>query len=438
MSKFQMALLGILVVAAIGGILVFSYSSRTNQSNSAPVVVWGEVDQSLFALYLDRFRTESQIDLKIIYVEKRPEIFEKELVEALASGRGPDAILLSQDLILKHKDKVYPIPFGTFSERQFKDTFIQEAELYLTSEGILAMPFSVDPMILFWNRDMFSTAGVANPPQYWDELYALGEIFTKKDDASNILQSTLALGEYGNVTHAKDIISILMIQAGTSIVGRSPELGYVSQLENFYNFTVRPSDAAVTFYTQFANPLRQAYSWNRSLPASKDYFIAGDSAMYIGYASEIPEIRQKNPNLNYDVAPLLQARNTKTKLTFATLKGFAVLKQTPDVTNTFNAITSLTGQNGQKYWSEAVLLPPIRRDLLADKPTGAIGAVIFDSALWSRGWLDPDRVETNRIFKEMIENVTSGKATVSEATTRAHDLMTIVLKKINDLQRVSI
>ncbi len=431
MSKFQMVLLGLLVVAAVGGILVFSYSSRSNTANNSPAIIWGDIDQVQFDKFIDRLKNEGQVPVNVLYTQIRSDRFEKELIEALASGKGPDAVFLNQDLILKHKDKIYPIPYNSFSERQFQDTFIQEGELYLTPAGILAMPFSVNPMILFWNRDIFSTAGVANPPQYWEELYALGDTFTKKDNASNILQSSIALGEYANISHAKDIISALMIQAGTPIVGQQGGV-YLSQIKNVFNFSVRPADAAVTFYTQFADPLRQAYTWNRSLPASKDYFISGDSAMYIGFASEIAEIRRKNPNLNFDIAPLLQARNTKTKLTFAEMKGLAMLKSSPNTTSTFNALTVLTSALGQKYWSEVVLLPPVRRDLLASKPNGALGSVIYDSALWSRGWLDPDRDATDSIFKEMVESVTSGKTTVSESTTRADALMSTVLEKVNN------
>jgi hypothetical protein len=59
---------------------------------------------------------------------------------------------------------------------------------------------------------------VANPPKYWDELYALTSKISTHDSSSDILQSTVAFGEWDNVTNAKEILSLLLLQAGTPIV----------------------------------------------------------------------------------------------------------------------------------------------------------------------------------------------------------------------------
>ena len=56
------------------------------------------------------------------------------------------------------------------SERDFKNTYIEEGELYLAANGILGLPITVDPMVMYWNRDIFSSAAIAAPPSYWDEF----------------------------------------------------------------------------------------------------------------------------------------------------------------------------------------------------------------------------------------------------------------------------
>lgn len=431
MSKFQMLFFGILIVAIVGSVALFSTASRSGNTQAVTVRVWGTVDSSTFSSYVSDLKNETQSDISILYTAKNKDTFETDLVEAIASGRGPDIIFLPQDLIVRVEDKIVPIPFKSFSERTFKDTFIQEGELFLTKNGALALPFTIDPLITFWNRDMFSSAGVAKPPTTWDEIYPLVDTFTKKDNASNILQTAIALGEYGNVSHAKEIIATLMMQAGNPIVGTDTSGDYESKLGAGLGYTVRPSDAAINFYTQFADPLRSVYSWNRSLPQSKDMFISGDVAMYVGYASEIQEIRKKNPNLNFDIAPLLQARSAKTKITYGNMQGLAILKSSKSVAGAFTAISYLTNNLGIKSWAQLTQLPPVRRDLLAASTGDSVTSVLYSSALWSRGWLDPQRTKTATIFKNLVETITSGKAQTSEAVQRADQELNNLLGPFN-------
>ena len=100
--------------------------------------------------------------------------FDQTLIEALANGNGPDAIIIPQDSIVHYLDKIEPIPYQSFSQSAFKSAYITKAELFLGGNGVLAVPFSVDPLVMYWNRDLFANAGIAEPPQYWDEFLRLG------------------------------------------------------------------------------------------------------------------------------------------------------------------------------------------------------------------------------------------------------------------------
>ena len=57
--------------------------------------------------------------------------------------------MLPQDLIVKHEDKVFLIPPASLSERMFMDTFIEGSELYVTKNGAIGLPFTIDPMVLY-------------------------------------------------------------------------------------------------------------------------------------------------------------------------------------------------------------------------------------------------------------------------------------------------
>ena len=48
--------------------------------------------------------------------------------------------------------------------------------------------------------------------------------------------------------------------------------------------------SVLTYYTDFANPLKSVYSWNRSFSSSRDAFLAQNLAVYFGPGSEIEYI----------------------------------------------------------------------------------------------------------------------------------------------------
>ena len=80
---------------------------------------------------------------KIEYIEIPPSSYENEVVNALASGKGPDFWLISQDMVLKNKDKISPIPFIYYPERDFRDNFADISNLFIDQKngGLTAFPF---------------------------------------------------------------------------------------------------------------------------------------------------------------------------------------------------------------------------------------------------------------------------------------------------------
>src|SRR3989344_3421638 len=226
MTPFQLVLLGIFAGGIVLGIAIFALSKgTTNQLYN--LVIWGTMPNAHFEAIYKNSALRSSKSIQLQYVKKDQATFDAEFVEALADGVGPDIVILRDDLVYKYRNKIYTIPFQSYSERSFKDQFIEGSEIFLTKEGIVALPLMVDPMVMYWNRDMFSNNLLAQPPQYWDEMYALVEKMTRRDNSANILQSTIALGEWTNITHAKEVLSMLLLQAGTPITSRV-EYGVVS------------------------------------------------------------------------------------------------------------------------------------------------------------------------------------------------------------------
>jgi ABC-type glycerol-3-phosphate transport system substrate-binding protein len=416
MSNFQIALIGIFIFFIIAGMLTFaSFGGLSGGSAAFPVLIWGTLPQNKME---DLIKTAGAT---AHYVEKNPATYENDFIEALASGKGPDIILLPQDLILKEKSRIFPIPDASYSSRSFKDTFIQEGEMYLTPQGSLGLPFAVDPLVLYWNRDIFTSEGLASPPTHWGDIYSIIDKLTQKDQSSIIKRSGLAFGEYSNVSHAKEILATLILQTGNVITAYDTQNTLRSTLSDKGNQTIAPAEAALSFYTGFADPLKTQYSWNRSMPDSREAFLAGDLAMYFGFASEYDTLSKKNPNLNFDVALIPQSQDSKAATTFGNMWALSVVNNSTHKADAVTTIGLLTSKDSISALSAALLLPPVRRDLLGEQPAANAAVALFNrAALQSKGWLDPDAQKTALLFKTMIESVTSGRALTNEAVTSAN------------------
>jgi ABC-type glycerol-3-phosphate transport system substrate-binding protein len=189
-----------------------------------------------------------------------------------------------------------------------------------------------------------------------------------------------------------------------------------------------PASLALSFYAGFSNPSKAQYAWNRSLPNSQDVFTNGDLAIYFGFASEFTAIKEKNPNLNFDVALLPQISGAKTFNTFGNMLGLAILKTSADPAGAFTVLTALTGASAVPFWSKYFPLPSARRDVLGQVETNAIKTVFNQSAIMSKGWFDPNRSESSKIFQEMVESYVTGRDSLETAVNNASGRLDNLLK----------
>jgi ABC-type glycerol-3-phosphate transport system substrate-binding protein len=418
--KFKTIVLALFIVFAVIGVGFLALYGRDDNGagGGAQVEIWGTLSRNDISEMVRQANENTEGLLNILYIEKSASTYEEELLEAIASGNSPDVVFFPDEMIIRHANKVIPIPFESFPEQSFKESFIEAGEIFLSQEGITALPFSVDPLVLYWNRDIFSNEGLANPPKTWTELLALAPSLTLTDSNFNITRSAVALGEYVNVDNAKEIIYSLLLQVGNPVV---------SNVRGEYESSLRGSSenssaSAINFYTGFADPTRATYSWNRSLPGSKDSFVAGDLALYIGFVSEEDELKRRNPNLNFSIVELPQLEDTSKKTTFASISGFAVLRNTQNPVDAFNTLYALTGRDVVGLWSGVSGEPPVRRDLIRSGGDGSIG-ITHNSALWSRGIVEPDNARTSVIFRDMINSITSGTQSIPDALGRADETL---------------
>ncbi|HEY5382990.1 MAG TPA: extracellular solute-binding protein [Candidatus Paceibacterota bacterium] len=412
MSNFQLIVTGLFVLFIIAGVGVFAaFGGLRGGSSTGPVTIWGTVDSTLMSNMLTTLRDSNKVFSDVTYVQKKPATYNAELLNAMASGSGPDLFLISQDNLYSFANKITPIPYSAVSQAQFTDSFIDEGQLFLTPNGALALPFSIDPLVMYWNRNIYATAGIASAPVYWNDFLTIAPKITSLDASANVRQAAVALGTWQNITNAKAILSSLFMQAGDPVVARNATGQLVAVFGQMPpSAPANPAESALRFYTEFANPSKTSYSWNDSLAQSSDAFASGDLATYFGFASEYPAIAARNPNLSFGVAVLPQLQGNSTHVTFGQLTGVALSRTAANPTGALAVAEALTGQQAISLLAAAVPLPPVRRDVVVDTSNNAPMQAFVQSSLIAHAWLDPAPAQTDALFQNMIEQVQSGAA----------------------------
>lgn len=427
MKSFQLITIVVFIALAVFGILVFSGVIPIGKENTpgglGTVVLWGTVKAGTMAPLLEEFNNANPTFI-IKYAQKSAESFDQDLLESLAEGAGPDMFFLPDNLAFRYANKIFTIPYQSYSLASFKNTFAGAGEVFLTSRGILAIPLSIDPLVMYYNRSILDGNGVVYPPVFWDEISALAPVLTKKDASNKIIKSAVALGHFSNVTHAKGIISALFMQAGNPIV--TEKNGIFDSSLNVPNQQYNLG-SILKSYTDFADPNKDIYSWNKSFPSSNDAFSAENLAFYFGYASELQSLVNKNPNQNFLAAPFPQSRNTNFKLTGVEVTGIALLATSKNFNTAFTAASLLSTGDFASKFATALGVAPARRDLLQMKPGDAYSPIFYNSALYARSWLDPSPKDTDNIFRRMVEEVLSNKMTPEEAISDASAKLGLLL-----------
>lgn len=419
MNKIQLILIPIFILATIAAVLIFSGAGpgfrREKFSEGSEIKFWSLYSQIKMDAVIEKYRRINS-GLKLAYQEKENQSYHSEIIDGLAGSSGPDIFTLNQERILKFKDKIFEIPFEAFSLRKFKDSFLGTGEIFLSKSGISGFPFFIDPMILYWNRDLFGNDGFSRPPQTWDEFLTYSQALTKSDSNKNILQSGAALGEFDNVLRAKDIISLLILQSGSPIVERET-----------FEVNLGSAESAVRFFNEFRDSRKKTFSWAKNLPLDKDAFLQGKLAMYFGFASEYRELKEKNPYLNFDVALVPQIRGAKNKTTYAKIEALVISRISADKKLDFDFVNYLISPDVQKLLQEEFFIPSILNSLLAFPVSDPAMEIFRQSALISRVWLDPDPDRTYVIFKEMSEGAVSEKKRIDQLINDAGEKLKSLL-----------
>ena len=204
-NNFQIIILTVFVAILVVAVLMFSgfLGPKIGSNNSSKVagtaIIWGTLPQAEINDVFSKFYIGS--DYNVSYVQKPEETYRENLLEAFSSGTGPDLFFVTDQNVASFESKLIPFTYEQFNQRDFKDTFITEADLFAGTNGYNAIPVLIDPIVMYWNKGIFDSSGIADVPKTWDDVKKITPILTKKTDSGVISQSSIGLSFMNNISY---------------------------------------------------------------------------------------------------------------------------------------------------------------------------------------------------------------------------------------------
>jgi len=445
MNRYLKKAVAVFAILALAGQGCTKAPSQATTQASQPITinVWGVVDGfSVYSPIFDAYRALHPY-VSFNYRRFRLEEYEGELLNALAEDRGPDIFLIHNTWTNKYLPKISSLPPSaqvayrvqkgrtityelrqepTISGREFKAQYadVVQNDLLRTlnvgtastpnmQERLVGIPTNVDTMGMYYNKDILNVANIPTPPTTWTEFASQVPQLTQLDANGNIIQSAAGIGTADNIDRSTDLLTALMVQNGTEMADAngSPIFHQIPPALRDVR-TEPPSYQAVTFYTDFANPAKETYTWNETMPNALDAFVQGQTAFYFGYAYDYDTIRSRAPKLNLGIAPLPQIAGNPPK-NIANYWYFAVSKKSQHQDVAWNFLNSLTNSDTLTQILASSHEPSAKKDLLTtqieDERVGVFASQVLTAFSWYRG-SSPTQMED--ALKELIRNIRSG------------------------------
>lgn len=383
------------------------------------------------------------------YRELRTDEFKNELLRALAEGNGPDIFSLNSTWLGEYQSLIAPLPpslkipysevRGTIKKetvytikeqpslslRSLKTDFVdvvpqdvvrpyQENAKAPVVDRIFGLPLSVDTLALYYNKDLMNTAGFPEPPKTWQQFQEQTTKLTRIGANNEILLSGAAMGTSKNVERASDILSVLMMQNGTEMTDERGRATFSSGNQN----KQVPGLDALNFYTDFANPTKQVYSWNNSQPNSFNAFAAGKTAFFFGYSYHAPLLRSAAPKLPFAVAALPQIEGGKI-VNYANYWIETVSKASKNADFAWDFIQFETGADQVPAYLETAQKPPARRALINSQMQDETLSIFASQVLTAKSWYKgSNALVTENAFLDLIDAALAGDD-IQKAITQA-------------------
>lgn len=379
------------------------------------VVIWGTVPEQSFDNFLFELGEKNEEFKNISYTYVPLNEFSDKFLNSLADQTPPDVLLLPHEKLIEYRSRLLAFSYEDFPIRDFENRFVSGASVFALQDGIYAFPVMVDPLVMYWNKDMLSNKGFLFPPSTWEELVnKFVPSLVVRDFNRNIEKSAIAMGDYSNIRNAFPVLSMLLLQSDSYFV-KQKSFEYEVNLNLSVDSKNKPLEETLKFYTNFSNTNNSLYQWNRTMNEDKERFLSEDLAFYFGFGSEGKDIEAKNPNLNFDIVEVPQSDKTINKRTYGTFYGFFIPKFAKNRSGAIATINSLTSEQNTKRIADMNNMVPANKSLIIQGSNDFYGRVSYLSAVNAWGWLNPKIENTNKVFSDEINSINNNQQSIDRA-----------------------
>lgn len=453
------ALIGVFVLAVAVVIIVALGGSKKTTITDNTLTIWSPFDEADAYKQISQQFLQDNPSIKLSFRKvdsTDAKDYEAKVVDAIASGAGPDIWLVRTDWLAKHQAKLTPSA-GYVSWSKDKKTDQEAAQQYFgtaiadqnSRDGKLyGFPLSVDSLALYINTKVVSDASNAlaatnqaeadklgNAPTTWSDLTTWSRLLTKKDAKGSVTVGGLALGTTGNTYAPVDVFIGILSQLGGSLF-TSDEKGVALHLVKVVNNQNQtPGLRALTLFSSFARPSDPNYSWSATMGDPVTAFVNNKLAMMIGYSTLSKDIQRADKNFDtVKIIPLPQIDDP------------AVTGKRVDVANYWiNAVSKFStkpqiawaylqalGSTGSQKYSQLTGKPAFTQsqDASIKLAAGDLGetALFAEQAFFAPAVYKPDWQTTDEIVQDMINQSLIANQSLQDAIDSAAERLKGLLK----------
>lgn len=440
----------IIALSVTGLIILLTGCATTQDVKPFSLTIWGVQESGDEWSPLIKEIISAHPGVKISYQQKNELNYRQELLEALAAGKGPDIFAVPAGELNKYEPLLQASPSKyTLPIKKIKKTIIQQQEVVVSQDytgltvnqlnknfvktvaedvvlngKIMALPLAVDTIMLGYNQSLLDAARIPQPPTNWTTFKDSVVQLTKRDSAGEFRQIGAAMGGGSNITNSADIVMMIMMQNGVAI-----------SKTHAPNFTADNEDEgsaaaeALRFYTDFAQPTKETYTWNTKQPSSLEMLGNGRAAMGFITPLQAKQIRQQHSSLPLVLTTVPQLNDDSIPITVANYWVYGVAKKSPNATKAWgilqqvaankNLLTSLAKTN-----KRGPTLREVAQELQNNDDSEIVA--LANQSLAARSWYHGfDKIKANQGFNKVIESVLKNEKTVVQALSELNTLIRV-------------
>lgn len=424
----------VLLALVVVGAAVACSPKKPNQSQSQDTTLtyWGVFnDTDKLQPLIDQYQKQNP-KVKIEYRKLTYEEYEKTVIDAIASGRGPDIFSVQNTWMPRYFNKIAPIPEDQYTTADYKRDFYPGVSDTINDNRIYGIPISMDVLMMYVNSGALSKADVGESPKTWEALAGipgnpakpgiLKQVNNRQGNAFNL--SAIALGN-NRIPRSTDVLSLMMLQQKTKMVNDDHTQATFNLTQQVDGKEVHLGTDALKYFNSFANPGTANYSWNAQQGDAVTAFTKERVALMIGYSYHAPIIKRLNDQLSFDIVPVPQIEGTN-PVNYTSYWAESVSKNSQHQSEAWKFIRFLTDREQMQVFTEATESIPSRKSVSASSQLGGDVKKQLETA---QTWYQGDAIKADQIFRGMIDQVLGGED-FQRAIDGGANRLTTVLKEL--------